>query len=182
MVTTTVIALLLLALGVWIYNQLVTGRNRVLAAWSDIDVQLKLRHDLVPQLATAVKAYADYEKATLTAVTELRTRSEASTQLPEIAALEARIEQMMHKLIVVAEAYPELKADQNFRQLQTELIAVEDQLQYARRYYNGAVRIFNTYLQSFPQRLLAGSFGFKPADYFEVSNGTERQAVPVGLL
>lgn len=181
MYTTLIIVVLLLALGIWLYNLLVLDRNRVLAAWSDIDVQLKKRHDLVPQLASAVKAYADYEQATLTAVTELRNRSQATTNLPQKALLEEQMEQMLHKLIVVAEAYPELKADQNFRQLQTELVEVEDHLQYARRYYNGAVRILNTHVQSFPHRLLASPLGFAAADYFEVADSAERNAVQIGL-
>jgi LemA protein len=181
MILTLVIAAAVLVVGIRIYNTLVKGRNRVLAAWSDIDVQLKKRHDLVPQLVTAVKAYAAYENATLTAVTELRTRSEAETRLPQKAELEQQIEQAVHNLIVVAEAYPELKADQNFRQLQTGLIEVEDHLQYARRYYNGAVRIFNTGIQSFPQLLLAGPLGFKPAEFFAVADAAEREVPRVEL-
>lgn len=181
MVTVSIIAVVLLAAGIWIYNTLVRDRNRVLAAWSDIDVQLKKRYDLVPQLVTAAKAYVDYEKATLTAVTELRTRSEAETRLPQKAVLEDQIEQALHKLIVVAEAYPELKADQNFRQLQSELIEVEDHLQYARRYYNGAVRMLNTHIQSFPQLLLAVPLGFKTAEFFEVADAAERRAPRVEL-
>jgi LemA protein len=172
---------LLLVPGIWIYNRLVGDRNRVRAGWSDIDVQLKRRHDLVPQLVATVKAYAGYEQATLTAVTELRTRSEATTRLPEKAAIEASIESALHKLIVVAEAYPELQADQNFLQLQRDLVAIEDHIQYARRYYNGAVRIFNTRIQSFPHVLVARPLRFKEAEYFELADARERDAVRVAL-
>jgi LemA protein len=179
MSTVTLFLLALLALlvaGIWIYNRLVSDRNQVLAAWSDIDVQLKRRHDLVPQLVESVKAYAGYEKATMTAVTELRARSEAARHLPEKAAIEAAMEDTLHRLIVVAEDYPELKADQNFRQLQTELTEVEDHIQYARRFYNGSVRLFNTRQQSFPHVLVARLLGFKAAEFFEIEDADERQA------
>jgi LemA protein len=165
---------------IWIYNALVGDRNQVKAAWSDIDVQLVRRHDLLPQLVTTVKAYAAHEKATLLAVTELRTRSEAAKHLPQKAAVEAEVEQALHNLIVVAEAYPQLKADQNFLQLQRDLVAIEDHIQYARRFYNGAVRIFNTRIQSFPHLLLAQPMGFKPAEYFEV-DADQRGPVKVEL-
>ena len=143
-------------------------------AWSDIDVQLVRRHDLVPQLVTAVKAYANYEQATMTAVTELRTRSEAADRLAEKAVLEEAIEQGLHRLIAVAESYPDLKADGNFRALQTSLTEVEDHLQYARRFYNGSVRILNTRIESFPHLLIAGPFGFQPAEFFEADDAARR--------
>jgi LemA protein len=162
----TIAAVTVVAALVWIFNQLVKDRNQVKNAWSDIDVQLRRRHDLIPQLVSAVKAYADYERATLTAVTELRDRSDAAAQLSEKARLEDAIEQSLHRLIVVAEDYPDLKADANFRQLQDALRDVEDHLQYARRFYNGAVRILNTRIESFPHLLLAGALKFEPAEFF----------------
>jgi len=172
---------ILLTLGVWIYNRLVRDRNQVLAAWSDIDVQLTRRHDLVPRLVAAVKAYADYEKATMTAVIELRTRSETAVHLPEKAAYEDAMEQALHRLVMVAEDYPELKADENFRQLQTELTTVEDHIQYSRRFYNGTVRILNTRIQSFPHLLIARPFGFKLAEFFEVTDAPVRDTPQVEL-
>jgi LemA protein len=175
------ILVILLAIGIWIYNRLIKDRNQVLAAWSDIDVQLKRRHDLVPQLVTSVKAYADYEKATMTAVTELRARSEVASHLPEKAAIEDAMEKALHQLIVVAEDYPELKADENFRQLQTELTDVEDHIQYARRFYNGSVRIFNTRIQSFPHLLVSRPLNFEPAEFFEVEDASERESPQVEL-
>lgn len=179
---------LLLLLGVVLttavivlYNRLVRDKNQVSAAWADIDVQLKRRHDLVPQLVTVVKAYADYEQATLLAVTELRSRSEAARHLPEKAAYEDAIEAGVHKLVVLAEDHPDLKADENFRKLQTELTEVEDHLQYSRRFYNGAVRIFNTRVQSFPHLLIAGPLGFRVAEFFAVEDVQERHSPQVDI-
>ena len=180
MLTSTAVIAALAATVIWIYNRLVKDRNQVHNAWSDIDVQLVRRHDLVPQLVAAVKGYADYEKATFTAVTELRTRAEAASRLPEKAALEDAMEEGLHRLIAVAEDYPDLKADENFRQLQTSLTEVEDHLQYARRFYNGAVRIFNTRIESFPHLLVAKPSGFHSAEFFE-ADADARQLPKVEL-
>lgn len=174
--------LLLTALFVWgviIYNLLVRDRNRVLAAWSDISVQLKRRHDLLPKLVDAVKQYAAYEQATLSAIIELRTRSEHTTALAEKGRLESALGNGMRQLLAVAEQYPELKANQNFHALQHDITAVEDHLQYARRYYNGAVRNLNTRIDSFPDLLLARLFGFRHREYFELESATERQTPEV---
>jgi LemA protein len=167
------------AFCIWLYNRLVHDRNQVRAAWSDIDVQLKRRHDLIPRLVSTVKAYADFERATLLAVTELREQSEQAPRLADKAALEDALEERLHRVNVVAEAYPDLKADENFRQLQTELADTENQLQYARRFYNGAVRIYNTRIQSFPHFLLARPLGFREAEFFEVDEAAERLAPSV---
>lgn len=175
------VIVLLGAAAAWIYNRLVRDRNQVLAAWSDIDVQLVRRHELVPQLVTTVKAYADYEKATLAAVTELRTRSEAARHLPDKAALEQELAAGVQRLLAVAEAYPDLKASSNFLQLQKELVAIEDHIQYARRFYNGAVRLLNTRIQSFPHLLVARPLQFAPAEYFEVDEARQRAAPRVEL-
>lgn len=163
--------------AIWIYNRLVKDRNQVRNAWSDIDVQLVRRHDLVPQLVSAVKAYADYEKATLTAVTELRARSEAASHLPEKAALEDVLADGLHRLIALAEDYPDLKADQNFRQLQASLTETEDYLQYARRFYNGSVRILNTRIDSFPHMLVARTLNFHAAEFFEADAAAQEAPV-----
>ncbi len=173
------LALLLAALFIWgvfIYNALVRDRNRVLAAWSDISVQLKRRHDLLPKLVDAVKQYAAYEQATLSAVTELRTRSEQVTTIAEKGRLETALAAGMHKLLLLAEAYPELKANQSFLALQRDITAVEDHLQYARRYYNGAVRNLNTRIDSFPDLLLARLFRYTPHEYFALEADAERHA------
>lgn len=175
MSTFLLVGIVILAFAIWIFNLLVKDRNQVLAAWSDIDVQLKRRHDLIPQLVTTVKAYADFEQATMTAVTELRSRSESAAHLPEKAALEDEMVSAIGKLVVLAEDYPDLKADTNFRQLQSELTEIEDHIQYARRFYNGAVRIFNTRIQTFPNNLIARVLRFSEAEFFEVQQATERQ-------
>ena len=173
-------AALILAVIV-LYNRLVQARNQVRSAWSDIDVQLTRRHDLVPRLVTAVQAYADYERATLTAVTELRKASQAAAHLPDKAQLEDQMADGLHRLIALAEAYPDLKADGNFLELQRELTSIEDQLQYARRFYNGAVRILNTRIESFPDLLLARPLNFAPAEFFAVAGEETRLAPRVEL-
>lgn len=167
--------------GVLIFNRLVRDRNQVRSAWSDIDVQLTRRHDLVPRLVDAVRAYADYERATLTAVTELRARAEAAGPLRDKARLEDEMEAGLHRLIALAEAYPELKADGNFLQLQRDLVETEDHLQYARRFYNGSVRIYNTRIESFPDMLVAKPFAFVPAEFFAVDDAEVRAAPRVEL-
>jgi len=180
MLTGVTVLVVVAAAVIWIYNRLVRDRNQVSNAWSDIDVQLVRRYDLVPQLVNAVRAYADYERATMTAVTELRSRSAATESIAEKAVLEDAMETGLHRLIAVAESYPELKADENFRQLQSSLTEVEDHLQYARRFYNGSVRLLNTRIESIPHLLIARPFGFSPADFFEADDAA-RQNVEVIL-
>ena len=168
-------AVLALALYAGItFNELVAERNQVRAAWADIDVQLQRRHDLVPQLAATVKGYADYEKSTLTAMTELRTRAQAGGSIAQRADIETQLSAQLTRLLALQERYPELKASGNFLQLQRDLVTVEDHLQYARRFYNGAVRQYNTHIQHFPELLLAAPFGFRAQDYFQAD---DREAV-----
>lgn len=167
------LGLLLAALFVWgviLYNLLVRDRNRVLAAWSDIGVQLKRRHDLIPKLIDAVKQYAAYEQATFSAVTALRVRSERSHGIAEQGRVETELGAGIRQLLAIAEAYPELKANQNFLALQQDITVVEDHLQYARRYYNGAVRNLNTRIDSFPDLLVARLFGYRHAEYFALDD------------
>jgi LemA protein len=173
LITVTGSLALLVIWGIWAFNRLVRSRNRTRAAWSDIDVQLQRRHDLVPQLVDAVRAYAGYERATLTAVTELRSRSEQASKLAEKAQIEDELEKGLQRLVALAEAYPDLKASENFLKLQTELAAVEDHLQYARRFYNGAVRDLNTLIETFPDLFIARTFGFSAAEFFAGSQGSE---------
>ncbi len=168
-----------LAWGVIIYNRLVGDKNRVLSAWSDIDVQLKRRHDLIPKLVDAVRHYAAYESATLTEVTELRTRSRQSDSIAEIGGVESQLAGRVRHLVALAEDYPDLKADDAFLTLQKDLTDVENTIQYARRYYNGAVRMLNTRIDSFPDTLVAGMFRFIKADYFEIDAPTERESPPL---
>jgi LemA protein len=162
---------IVLGLAVWgvvIYNRLVADRIRVRAAWSDIDVQLKRRHDLVPKLVAAVKQYAEYEVATMARVTELRAQSAQLQSVADIAPVEAMITQQMHRLLGLAEAYPDLKANQQFLDLQQNITEVEDHIQMARRFYNGAVRMFNTRIESFPDLFIARWLKLQPQDYFEI--------------
>lgn len=175
--------LLVVAVAVWgivIYNYLVRDKNRVLAAWSDIDVQLKRRYDLIPKLVDAVKQYASYERNTIEAITKLRVESEASASISERGQLETDLSDGLHRLIAVAEDYPVLKANENFLGLQRDLTDVENHIQYARRYYNGAVRNLNTRVDSFPDLLVANTFRFQPRDYFELGSAKESQLPGLG--
>jgi LemA protein len=171
------LVVLLVAVGgfVVLFNRLVADRNQVRAAWSDIDVQLMRRHDLTPQLVTAVQAYADYERATLATVTELRRRAQSTAQLSDRAQVEDEIGVTITRLLALHESYPELKASALFLKLHHDLVAIEDHLQYARRFYNGAVRQLNTRIEHFPDRIVAALAGFKPAEFFEAPT----QRVPV---
>ena len=166
--------------GVFVYNRLVGDKNRVLSAWSDIDVQLKRRHDLIPKLVDAVRHFAAYESATLTEVTELRTRSRQSDSVAEIGGVESQLTGRVRHLVALAEDYPDLKADDAFLALQKDLTDVENTIQYARRYYNGAVRMLNTRIDSFPDTLMAAMFRFIKAEYFEIDDAAERQSPPLG--
>ncbi|MCC4244044.1 LemA family protein [Stappia indica] len=164
---------------VYIYNDLVRKRQMVREGWSGIDVQLKRRSDLIPNLVEAVKGYATHERAAFEAVTEMRTRA-AGIDPADVAGrarAEGMLTQALGKLFAVAEAYPELKASANFRELQSSLESVEDALQLARRYYNGAVRALNVVVESFPSNLVARRFGFTQEEYFEIEDPAER-AVP----
>lgn len=152
--------------AILIYNRLVRDRNHVSAAWSDIDVQLKRRHDLLPKLVEAVKQYASYEQATLTAIVELRGRAVAAKKIGERGKLEEELGISIQRLLAVAEDYPDLKANQNFLDLQRNISAVEDHIQYARRYYNGSVRNLNTRIDTFPDLLIARALGYRYAEYF----------------
>lgn len=159
--------------GVVLFNRLVRDRNRVRTAWSDIDVQLKRRHDLIPKLVAAVDAYARYERATLATITELRSQTRQVSDVGARETVEKQIGHGLRQLVALAEAYPELKADQNFLQLQRELTEVENQIQYARRFYNGAVRNLNTRIESFPDLLLARLFRFTPQPFFELETACD---------
>jgi LemA protein len=170
--------LLLLVAGVWLYNRLIAERNQARQGYADIDVQLKRRADLVPQLVEAVKGYAGYEKALLTTVTELRTSALASQGGAARFALEAQLGERLHQLVLLQEAYPQLKADANFRDLSAKLVEVEDHLQYARRFYNGAVKQYVTRIESFPDLLVARLFRFEALPFFETE---DREAVKVEL-
>lgn len=163
------------ALAVWAmlsFNRLVRLRNMVRAGWADIDVQLMRRHDLVPMLVEAVRGYASHEKTTLDSVTALRGQAMKTESPAKLAGIEHALGQGVGRLLLLREAYPELKSSENFLQLQRDLVDVEDHLQYARRFYNGAVRGLNDAVQKFPDLIVARSFGFNDAEFFEAGEGT----------
>lgn len=173
-------ALIVVAI-VWMFNRLIVHRNRVREAWSGIDVQLKLRHDLVPNLVTAVKGYASHEKDVLEEVIRKRALTEDVKEHGDMEDAENDLSRSLVSVFALAEAYPELKADENFIDLHNNLVAIEDTLQLARRYYNGTVRDHNIYVESFPSNVIAGLFDFPVADYFEIELASERVAPKVSL-
>ena len=164
-----------LALVVWpiaAFNLLIRDRNRVAQAWSDVDVQLLRRHDLVPRLAEMVKGYAGYERALQTSLAELRARGTSTTSPAVRTEVEQSVSSGVTRLVALVEAYPDLKASENFRDLHVKLVDTENQIQYARRYYNGAVNLFNNRIQRFPDVIIAHSFGFKEAEFFDAEEKT----------
>ena len=170
--TSIVIAALVLigATGVVLYNRLIRSRNRVATAWSDIDVQLQRRHDLIPRIVKAVDQDAKYERATLEAVTELRAEAMQQADVRARGRAEEKLSAGIERLIALAENYPDLKANENFLNLQNELVETENYLQFARRYYNGSVRDYNTMAESVPSNLVAGLFNFGQRDFFQKSS------------
>ncbi|OGF24646.1 MAG: hypothetical protein A2V63_03320 [Candidatus Eisenbacteria bacterium RBG_19FT_COMBO_70_11] len=175
-------AVIVLVLVVGIYNGLVGLRNRAAAAWADIEVQLKRRHDLVGNLVETVKGYAKHEQQTLDKVVEARGRAMGAAGgggPREAGQAENFLTSQLRSLFALAEAYPDLKANQNFQELQRSLEALETEIQSARRYYNAVVRDFNTKIQSVPDVLVARMFGFKERDYFELTDPAEGQVPKV---
>jgi len=168
------VALLLIAL-VFLYNRLVTLRNRVENAWAQVDVQLKRRYDLIPNLVETVKGYAAHERETFEAVTAARTRAQQAQGPAEQGAAEGILGQALGRLFAVAEAYPELQADENFRQLQTELSETENRVAVSRQVYNDTVLTYNNTVQTFPGLVLAGPFGFSIREFFEVEDQAQME-------
>jgi LemA protein len=176
--------ILLIVLGVillWaiaIYNGLIKLKNRVDEAWSDIDVQLKRRYDLIPNLVSTVKGYAAHEKEVFEKVTEARARAMSAGTTEDKAQAENMLSNTLKSLFAVAEAYPDLKANQNFLELQRELTDTEDKIQAARRFYNGNVRDFNTKIEIFPNNIFASILNFTKRQFFEAA-GAEKEVVKV---
>lgn len=166
---TFVIAILVLVavVGVVLYNRLIRSRNRVDTAWSDIDVQLQRRHDLIPRLVTAVDQYAKYEKTTLEAVTALRNEAMQSLDVRARGKVEEKLSAGIERIIALAENYPDLKANENFLNLQNELVETENYLQFARRFYNGSVRDYNTMTETVPSNVVADWFSFSAREFFQ---------------
>jgi LemA protein len=171
-----VVALIVIVV-IGIYNGLVRLRNQVRNAWSQIDVQLKRRHDLIPNLVETVKGYASHERETLQGVTDARSRAVSATGVADKAQAEGALTRALGQLSVVLENYPDLKANQNFLALQEELSSTENKIGFARQYYNDQTMQYNTKLETFPNNVVGGMFAFKPAEFFEVEDATER-AVP----
>jgi len=177
-----IVGIIIILIAAWligVYNSLVKGRNRVDEAWSDIDVQLKRRYDLIPNLIETVKGYASHEKETFQKVTEARANAMKSQGMEDKGKAENMLSETLKSLFAVAESYPDLKANQNFLQLQDELSDTENKIQASRRFYNGNVRDFNTKIQIFPTNLVAGMLGFKKYDFFQLSSEEEREAPKV---
>jgi len=168
-------------IAIVIFNRLIRQRNVVREGWSGIDVQLRRRTDLVPNLVEAVKGYAAHERGVLEEVTQRRLGSIAASDVQGQAAAERALNGSLGKLMAVAEAYPQLKADKNFLELQKELVEIEDQIQMARRYYNGAVRNLNISIQSFPGVLMARPFGFHAEPFFELDDRAQAAAPQVAF-
>jgi LemA protein len=168
-----IVAVLLAIALVAVYNGLIRSRVRVDEAWSDITIQLKRRYDLIPNLVNTVKGYADHESKVFEEVTAARTAAMNATGIAQKADTENQLQGTLKSLFAVSEAYPDLKANQGFQQLQAELVDAEDKIQGARRFYNGSVRDYNIKLQVFPTNLLASMLGFTHRDFFGVENQAE---------
>src|ERR1700694_3106352 len=179
-----VVLVLLAALVLWAivsYNHLVGMRNQVLNGWRQIDVQLKRRHDLIPNLVNAVRGSMDFERDTLTAVMEARAGALTATGPADAAQKEGRLSQAVGRLLAVAENYPALKSNENVKMLQEELSATENKVGFARQFYNDIVTKFNTAQQVFPANLFAGAFGFRPSELFEITEAADREVPVVDL-
>ena len=178
----TLFLLLLLALiliAVVMYNGLVQSRNKVKNAWSQIDVQLQRRFDLIPNLVEAVKGYMGHEKDTLTKVTELRSSWANATTINEKAELDNQLSGALKTIMAISENYPELKANQNYSELQEELRSTENKISYARQFYNDSVTMYNTKLEVVPTNLIASMFNFQPEELFKTDSEEARQNVKV---
>jgi len=176
------IFLTVIVLGIAVYNKLIRLKNTVKSSWSDIDVQLKKRYDLVPNLVETVKGYASHEKTVFENVTTARSTAMRASTPADKAKAENMLSETLKSLFAVAEAYPELKANTNFLQLQSQLKDLEDNIEYARRYYNAVVRDFNILIESFPSNIVASSFGFKQEEFFELeAPEVERKPVKVSF-
>jgi len=169
----------LFVFAVLVYNHLVRLRNEAETGWANIDVQLKRRADLVPNLVEAVKGYAAHERETFQAVTDARTKAMSASGPAQAGAAEGLLSQALGRLFAVAEAYPQLRATENFQQLQAELTNTEDQIAAARRIYNGNVQAYNTKIQVFPNSIIAGMGGFTKRDFFEIEDAGDREPVKV---
>src|SRR5438477_5377060 len=180
-VVVLVIILLVVVMAVASFNRLVTLRNQVQNGWRQIDVQLKRRHDLIPNLVNAVRGSMDFERDTLTAVMEARAKALTATGPADAAQKEGQLSVALGRLLAVAENYPNLKSNDNVKMLQEELSATENKVGFARQFYNDIATKFNTAQQVFPTAIFAGMFGFKPAELFEITDAADRAVPAVDL-
>jgi LemA protein len=183
MIALWIVLAVVVVVALWaisIFNGLVRQKNVVAEGWSGIDVQLKRRADLIPNLTATVQGYAAHERGTFDELTKLRSQT-GSQDVAQRAQTEAAITAAIGKVMAVAEAYPDLKASANFQSLQHDLGDIEDQIQMARRYYNGAVRDFNTQIGQFPSNVIAGFGGFTPAQFFQIDNTADRDVPKVSF-
>ncbi len=181
---TIIIIITIAAIIIWaivIYNLFIRDLNLIKEAWSGIDVQLKRRHNLIPNLVSSVQGYSKHEKTLLEDITQKRSEATKVINIEDRAPAESDLSGMLKNLIAVVENYPDLKAGDNFLNLQNQLVEIEDQLQYARRYYNGAVRNYNIRVESFPSNFVANAFGFKQENFFEITLATEKVTPQVKL-
>jgi len=181
---TVVLIIAVAAIIIWmiiICNLFLRDRNLIKEAWSGIDVQLKRRHNLIPNLVASVKGYSQHEKSLLEDITQKRSEAAKVESIKDKAPAESDLSGMLKNLFAVVENYPDLKASENFLNLQKQLIEIEDQLQFARRYYNGAVRNYNIRVESFPSNVLAGILNFKQDNFFEITLATEKATPEVKL-
>ena len=185
MVIVIIVVVVLILLAVFYYiakrNGIISARNRVDESWSGIDVQLKRRHDLVPNLVETVKGYATHEQAVFTKVTEARAESMAAASVQDTANAETKLTGALTDLRAVAEQYPNLKATENFQQLSRNLSELEDEIQASRRIYNSNVQSYNTDIQQFPGSIIANQGGFTARQYFEIEDKSEREPVAVSF-
>jgi len=178
MVVLMIIIVLVVIIAV-MYNGLVSSRNKVKNAWSQIDVQLQRRFDLIPNLVESVKGYMAHEEGVLTKVTELRTSWANASTVSEKAELDNQLSGALKTIMAVSENYPDLKANQNFSELQEELRNTENKITYSRQFYNDSVTMYNTKLEVIPTNIIAGIFGFKPEELFKVDSDEARKSVKV---
>jgi LemA protein len=179
LIVIVVLVVLAVVFVIAVYNGMVRSRNKVDEAWSGIDVQLKRRHDLIPNLVETVKGYAAHERETFQAVTDARARAMGASGPAAAGAAEGMLSQALGRLFAVAEAYPQLRATENFQQLQNELTNTEDQISAARRIYNGNVQSYNSSIQVFPNSIIAGMGGFTRREFFEIEDPGDREPVKV---
>lgn len=177
--TIIIIILVILVVVALMYNGLITSRNRVKNAWSQIDVQLQRRFDLIPNLVETVKGYMDHEETVLTKVTELRTSWANASTVSKKAELDSELSGALKTIMAVSENYPDLKSSKNFTELQEELRSTEDKIAYARQFYNDSATIYNTKLETIPTNIIASMFNFKQEELFEAASDEARQNVKV---